>query len=260
MTAPASAPTVLRVPLLSDAGLHHGFTTRAHGDFAWPALQTDAGRARLRALGAEVGFDPELTITADQVHGATVAVVHLCENCGPGNRVPHTDGLITEEPWPLLLTAADCFPVILLEPESQMVAIVHAGWRGAVGGILARALARLVKESGGKASEIRAGIGPGICAACYEVGPDVVQAAFSADLGAHVSADADMAATRFDIAGALRQQLLDARVQDRNIDAVARCTFEDPELPSFRRDGTSFRAAAVVALDKPAWPQSDHYH
>ncbi|MFY9614348.1 MAG: hypothetical protein WAT58_03020, partial [Candidatus Dormiibacterota bacterium] len=61
-------------------------------------------------------------------------------------------------------------------------------------------------------------------------------------------------------AGALRQQLLDARVQDRNIDAVARCTFEDPELPSFRRDGTSFRAAAVVALDKPAWPQSDHYH
>jgi YfiH family protein len=260
MSAQARTPTVLRIPLLTDAGLRHGFTTRAHGDFAWSALQTDDGRSRLRALGEEIGFDPELTITADQVHGATVAVVHLCENCGPGNRLPHTDGLITEEPWPLLLTAADCFPVIVYEPESQMVAIVHCGWRGTVAGILPRAVGRLIRESGGKASELRAGIGPGICGDCYEVGEDVVQAAWASGLGSQVSADADMARTRFDIAGALRGQLLDARVREDHIQAMGMCTFENPELPSFRRDRTGFRAAAVVALDKPAWPQSDHYH
>jgi YfiH family protein len=159
-----------------------------------------------------------------------------------------------------MLTAADCFPVIVFEPESAMVAIVHAGWRGTVAGILPRAVARLVRESGGRASELRAGIGPGICAACYEVGDDVVQAAYSAGLGAHVSADADMARTRFDIAGALRQQLLDARLGADHVEAVARCTFEDPDLPSYRRDKTAFRAAAVVALDTPARPQSDHHH
>jgi YfiH family protein len=260
MSAPAGTPTVIRVPLLGEAGLRHGFTTRAHGDFAWPAMQTEPGRERLAALGAEVGFDPDLTITADQVHGASVAVVHLCENCGPGNRLPHTDGLITEEPWPLLLTAADCFPVIVYEPASRMVAIVHCGWRGTVAGILPRAVARLVKESGGRASELRAGIGPGICATCYEVGDEVVRAAWAAGLGSHVSGDADMARTRFDIEGALRRQLLDARLREEHIGSVGCCTYEDPGLPSHRRDGDGFRAAAVVALDKPGWPQSDHYH
>jgi YfiH family protein len=258
MSAPTSA-AVLRLPLLSEAGLRHGFTTRAHGDFAWPALQTDEGRARLRALGQVIGFDPELLITAEQVHGGVVAVVHLCENCGPGTRLPHTDGLITEEPWPLLMTMADCFPVIVYEPEAAMTAIAHCGWRGTVAGILPRAVNRLIRESGGKRSELRAGIGPGICGDCYEVGEDVVQAAWDADLGSHVSADADMRRRRFDIAGALRQQLLDQGLRGEHIETLGRCTFEDPELPSFRRDKTRFRAAAVVALDKPSWPQSDHY-
>src|SRR3984893_14862538 len=168
MSAPAQAPPVLRSPLLTESGLRHGFTTVAAGDFAWPALQTREGGDRLAALGREVGFDPELLVTAEQVHGSTVAVVHLCENCGPGNRVPHTDGLITEEPWPLLLTTADCFQVIVYEPGEKMVAWVHGGWRGTVAGILPRAVARLVRETGGRASELRAGIGPGICGGCYE--------------------------------------------------------------------------------------------
>ncbi len=116
MTGSVQAMAVIRSELLTDAGLRHGFTTLAAGDFAWPALQTPGGRQRLKALGEEVDFDPDLMVTAEQVHGSTVAVVHLCENCGPGNRVPHTDGLITEEPWPLLITTADCFPVIVYEP------------------------------------------------------------------------------------------------------------------------------------------------
>ena len=232
------ASAVLRSPLLTDAGLRHGFTTVAAGDFAWPALQTPEGEARLRTLGEELGFDPELVVTADQVHGSTVAVVHLCENCGPGNRIPHTDGLITEEPWPLLITVADCFPVIVYEPSENTVAIIHCGWRGTVAGILPRAVARLIRETGGRASQLRAAIGPGICGDCYEVGDDVVQSAFGAGLGTHVAADATGGRKRFDIAGALRQQLLEARVADEHIDRVARCSFEDPSLPSYRRDHT----------------------
>ena len=260
MSTRAGAPTVLSLPGLAAAGLRHGFTTRAHGDFAWPALQTDEGVARLAALGAEVGFDPGLLVTAEQVHGSTVAVVHLCESCGPGSRIPHTDGLITEEPWPILVTVADCYPVIVFEPDAGMVALVHAGWRGTVAGILPRAVARLVRESGGRTSELRAGIGPGICAGCYEVGDDVVQAAFGAGLGGHVSGDADLARKRFDIAAALQAQLLETGLRAENIEILGRCTFEDAELPSFRRDHDAFRSAAVAVLDKATWPQSDHYH
>ncbi len=251
MTGSIQATAVIRSELLTKAGLKHGFTTLSAGDFAWSALQTPEGRERLQALGEEIGFDPDLMVTADQVHGATVAVVHLCENCGPGNRVPHTDGLITEEPWPLLVTTADCFPVIVYEPDSRMVAIVHCGWRGTVAGILPRAVARLIRESGGRASQLRAAIGPGICGECYEVGDDVVQAAFRAGLGSHVAADASSGRRRFDIGAALRQQLLEANLAEAHIDRVRRCNFEDAELPSFRRDHTAVRSAAVAVLDQP---------
>jgi YfiH family protein len=214
----------------------------------------------LADAGLKHGFDPQLMVTADQVHGSTVAVVHLCENCGPGNRVPHTDGLITEEPWPLLITVADCFPVVVYEPEEKAVAIVHCGWRGTVAGILPRAVARLIRETGGRASELRAVIGPGICGDCYEVGDDVVQAAFRAGLQSHVSADADLGGKRFDIAGALRQQLIESRVGGDHIDRVRRCTFEDDAMPSFRRDRTAVRAAAVVVVDKPLVVDPAHHH
>jgi copper oxidase (laccase) domain-containing protein len=142
--------------------------------------------------------------------------------------------------------------VIIHEAESGMVALVHAGWRGTTAGIVPRAVARLVRETGGRASLLRAGIGPGICAGCYEVGEDVVQAAWRAGLGSHVSADADLGRTRFDIAGALRAQLLAAGLREERIEVLGRCTFEDPDLPSFRRDHDAFRSAAVVALDRAA--------
>jgi copper oxidase (laccase) domain-containing protein len=138
--------------------------------------------------------------------------------------------------------------------------LVHCGWRGTVAGILPRAVARLIRETGGKASELRAGIGPGICGQCYEVGDDVVQAAFRAGLEGHVSADGDLARRRFDIAGALRQQLLEFNLLPGNIDRVDRCTFDDRALPSYRRDHTAVRAAAVVVLEKPLVVDPTHRH
>lgn len=258
MTA-ATSP-LLTLPGLTAAGLTHAFTTISSGDLSDAALETAAGRQSLAQLGAQLGFDARAAITAEQVHGSTVAVVHLCENCGPGSRLPHTDGLITEEPWPMLIRVADCFPVIVYEPDAKVVAMVHCGWRGTVAGVLPRAVHRLVRESGGRLSELRAGIGPGICANCYAVGDEVVLAAWQAGLGSHVSADADGVGRRFDIAGALTDQLIDAGLRPEHVERLARCTFEDPALPSFRRDGTAFRVAAVAILDKP--PQADlrHHH
>jgi copper oxidase (laccase) domain-containing protein len=107
---------------------------------------------------------------------------------------------------------------------------------------------------------MRAGIGPGICGDCYEVGQEVAQAAWSSGLAAHLSADAKGSSYHFDIGAAVTQQLLDCGLGQKNIERVLRCTFEDPALPSFRRDGTAFRVAAIALLDKP--PQADlrHHH
>lgn len=259
MTASSSAP-LLQLPGLLTSGLPHAFTTIPSGDLSDPALETDAGRASLGHVGRQMGFDAAQVVSAEQVHGATVAVVHRCENCGPGSRVPHTDGLITEEPWPLMIRVADCFPVILYEPSAKLVALVHCGWRGTVAGILPRALARLIRESGGRLSELRAGIGPGICGECYQVGQQVARAAWDAGLGPSVAADADGSRFRFDIAGALTGQLLDAGLTVEHIERLDRCTYEDPALPSFRRDRTAFRVAAIAVLDKPAQAGLSHHH
>jgi YfiH family protein len=242
------AETLLKLRSLESAGLVHAFTTLATGDMSWSALQTPAGQRDLARLGAELGFDPAMLVTAEQVHSSTVAVVHLCDNCGPGNRIPHTDGLITEEPWPLLITVADCFPVILYEPRAPMLALVHCGWRGTVAGILPRAVQRLVREAGTGPSTILAGIGPGICAGCYEVGEDVVHAARDAGLGSHVSADAAGQHSYFDIAGALLEQLLDAGLTPDHVEQLGRCTLESSDLPSYRRDHSAVRAAAVALM------------
>jgi len=251
---------LLTLPGLSSAGLPHAFTTVADGDLSDAALATPEGQACLGRLGERLGFDPGDVVTAEQVHGSTVAVVHLCDNCGPGNRIPHTDGLISEEPWPLLIRVADCFPVIVYEPRARVVAVVHCGWKGTTAGVLPRAVGRLLKESGGRVSEMRAGIGPGICGDCYQVGQEVARAAWSSGLAAHLSADADGRRYHFDIGAAVRQQLVDCGLQPQHIERLPRCTFEDPGLPSFRRDGTAFRVAALALLDKP--PQADlrHHH
>ena len=244
-----SAPTLLTLPLLSEAGVKHGFTTLAAGDMSWSALQTDAGWRNFEAVCGPLGLSARDTITAEQVHGTMVAVAHLCENCGPGNRIPHTDGLITEEPWPLMVVVADCYPVILYEPRAPMLALVHCGWRGTTGGILPRAVARLQRESGGAARDVLAGIGPGICAGCYQAGGEVADAARRAGLAEHLAPDAEVSRWRFDVAGALRQQLHECGLQPSHIETLGRCNFEDVSLPSHRRDGTSVRAAAIAALE-----------
>jgi YfiH family protein len=257
MSKPAVNVTVGQIGLLRRVGLRHGYTTRAHGDFAWRALEDPEGKARLAALGQEVGFDPALLVTAEQVHGTMVAVAPLPHEAGIagapiGRRIPHTDGIITGEPWPLLVTHADCFPVIVLEPDERAVALVHCGWRGSLEGILPRAVERLVQETGGRRSAMLAGIGPGICASCYEVGEEVVQAAWDADLGSHVSSDASGGGRRFDIGGALVEQLLGCGLAEDHMERVDRCSFEDTELASYRRDRNGVRNATVVVVD----PQS----
>jgi copper oxidase (laccase) domain-containing protein len=81
---------------------------------------------------------------------------------------------MTDEPGVLLaVAAADCVPVFLVAPDTRAVAVLHAGWRGAAGGVLERGLARLVEDLGATLDEMHVHFGPAICGSCYEVGPEV---------------------------------------------------------------------------------------
>jgi polyphenol oxidase len=84
------------------------------------------------------------------------------------------DGLITNVPGILLgVLAADCFPVILVDPKRRAVGVFHAGWRGTVKRIVEKGVGEMHRWFGTEAPDLRAAIGPGIRSCCYQVGPEV---------------------------------------------------------------------------------------
>lgn len=122
-----------------------------------------------RALGCRA------SVVGRQVHGARVVVVDsspVSGVCIAGD----ADGLASDRAGVLLaVTTADCVPVYLLEPDSRAFAVLHAGWRGALEGIVEQGIRALEVLNGVARAELRVHMGPAICGDCYEVGPEVLQ-------------------------------------------------------------------------------------
>jgi polyphenol oxidase len=144
---------------------------------------------------------------------------------------------------------ADCPGVLLVDPERRALAVVHSGWRGTVAGVVPAALAALVQQHGAEPERLRAAIGPGISAARYDVGEEVV-AAMSAlfPVGAGVVHRSDDGRAHVDLQAAIRAQLLTGGVPAASIETLSRCTYDDATLFfSHRRDGGSTGRHALVA-------------
>jgi len=91
--------------------------------------------------------------------------------------LPQGDALITQEPGVLLsVRGADCMPVLLADPRRRAVAAIHAGWRGALAGIVEITVGEMIRIFDSKPGDLLAAIGPSIRACCYEVGDEVVNA------------------------------------------------------------------------------------
>lgn len=159
--------------------------------------------------------------TLTQIHSARVLVADRPGLAGEG------DALVTERSGvPLSVRTADCYPILLADLESRVVAAVHAGWRGTSARVVVAALERMnAMRRISSLDRVWAAIGPGIGACCYEVGPEVAQLFGQEHAG------------RLDLAEANRRQLLEAGVPDRNIDLLRHCTRCDAErFYSYRRD------------------------
>lgn len=179
---------LLQFPIFDDIPhFHHAITTRdggfSRGEFSGLNLAFHVGddaetvRRNRRALASELGFDAEKLVAAQQVHSNNCAIV-TAQDAGRGaldwdSALPDTDALIcAERDLPLLILVADCAPILLVEPKTRIFAVVHAGWRGAKDKIASRAVRQMI-ELGADVNQIRAGIGPCLCAENLEVGRDV---------------------------------------------------------------------------------------
>lgn len=164
----------------------HGFFTRRGGVSTGPFASLNCSlsspddpahvaenRARVaRALGATA------LLGCTQVHGAAVAAVTTPWEPGQG---PRADALVTATPGlAIAVITADCTPVLLHDPAARVVGAVHAGWRGALAGVLEATVAAML-ALGATPSRITAAIGPSIRQPSYEVGPDLRDAILARD-------------------------------------------------------------------------------
>ena len=220
------------------------FSTREGGVSEGPYASLNLGRATAdepervdenrRRLCAEVGAQPEALAMNYQHHSADVLRARA------GSRGERGDGLWTEERGlPVLALAADCLPIALARANGAKpaVAVLHAGWRGLVGGIAAEG----VKTLGG--GLVAAMIGPGIGPCCYEVDEEVA-APFRRAFGMGLYRDG-----KLDLWGAAERALRAAGVA--RVDRVDLCTACNPDrFFSHRRDdGLTGRQGVLGVID-----------
>ena len=193
--------------------------------------------ARWRDLLQALAF--ETIVHARQVHETRI-VVH--EQLGTGVREVEgsADGHATADSGVLLaVTVADCVPIYLLDEDVRAVALLHGGWHGIAAGILPRGITLLGTSWRTDPRRLLVHLGPAICGACYEVGPEV----FSA-LGVEVPSRA----TPVDVRGVLAQQAEAAGVPPENITVSGLCTLcGDGNLFS-HRGGRSERQVAFLGI------------
>ncbi|HKP25109.1 MAG TPA: peptidoglycan editing factor PgeF [Dongiaceae bacterium] len=171
---------MITLGVLSDLpSIRHGFMTRAGGvsEGIYASLNCGLGsddeQARVlenrRRVLQMAGIPANTLLTAYQVHSPDVLVVE--EEWREGPR-PKVDALVTaRKNVAIAASSADCVPILFADPEARVVAAAHAGWRGAVGGVL-QATVKQMCALGAKPERIRAGVGPCIGPASYEVGPE----------------------------------------------------------------------------------------
>jgi YfiH family protein len=223
--------------------IRHGFFTR-HGGVSEGIYQTlngglgsndapDRVTENRRRMAATLGVLPSHLVTAYQIHSSEVVVAR-----SPWSRqeAPRADGVVTCVPGMAVgVTTADCGPVLLADSAGGVVGAAHAGWKGALNGIIEATVAAM-EQLGAKRERIAAAIGPAIRQPSYEVGPEFVARFLRDDDGnARFFAPAERPGhALFDLPGYVLARLFRARVG--RIEDLGRCTYADPAMFfSFRR-------------------------
>lgn len=189
-------------------------------------------------LRAGAGLEPGRICNVRQVHGDRIVTFQE-----PVRPLPEADGLITDVPGlGLAVRTADCLPLILHDPVTPAVGVVHAGWRGTAARIAATAVAAMTAAFGTDPDRLRVGFGPCIRLHQYEVGPEFRER-FPDEV---ITISGRL---HFDLALANRRQLRAAGVRPDNIMDCGICTFTDTHYHSYRRDGLAAgRILTVVQL------------
>ncbi len=221
-------------------GIKHGFFTRAGGassgvfeglncGFGSSDQHDVVGINRARVATA-MNVTPEMLLGVHQIHSAKVMII--------GDE-PHTsseaDGLVTDKPGVALsVLTADCQPVLFADAKAGVVGAAHAGWKGALGGVLEETV-NAMEQLGAEKANISAVIGPSISQRNYEVGPEFAEAFLDSDAAyARFFANGNGDRMQFDLPGFGLFRLREAGIGEATW--TRHCTYDDPDrFFSYRR-------------------------
>ncbi|TGE01480.1 peptidoglycan editing factor PgeF [Methylobacterium nonmethylotrophicum] len=235
--------------LTPHAGIRHAFFTRQGGvsEGLYASLNGGLGsgddpdrvRENRRRMTAALGLAPETLVSLYQVHSAEAVIVER-----PFAERPRADAMATRVPGVALgILTADCGPILFADPVNRVVGAAHAGWKGALSGVIEATLATM-ENLGAKRAGITAVLGPTIGASAYEVGPEFRERFEAADPGnARYFATSPERATHslFDLPAYIVARLKAAGIGEAaNLNL---CTYAEPDrFFSYRR--TTHRAEA----------------
>jgi YfiH family protein len=231
----------LSAPGLDAAGVRHGFFTRQGGVSTgiYASLNCGPGSrdapenvAQNRARVAELlGVEANRLLTLFQMHGTEAVVAEK-----PWKTLPEADAIVTAKPGLAIgILTADCAPVLFCDAKAGVIGAAHAGWRGALSGIV-EATVKAMEKLGARPERIVAAIGPAISQKAYEVGAEFV-AQFVAEEPESASfflTDEGSGEPHFDLVAYVGARLERAGVGA--IDDLGICTYcEETRLFSYRR-------------------------
>ncbi|TAI61124.1 peptidoglycan editing factor PgeF [Bradyrhizobium sp. Leo170] len=253
----------LASPLLSAIpGLRHAFFSREGGvsEGIYAGLNGGIGSndaadnvaENRRRMAERLGVGPDRLLTLYQVHSPDVVVA---TTPWASDARPKADAIVTRtENLAIGVTAADCGPILFVDPNARVIGAAHAGWKGALTGVL-ESTVEAMERLGADRSGIVAAIGPLIRQHSYEVGPEFV--------ARFLEADADNALfflpgereghAMFDLGGYIRMRLENAGIL--MIDDIGIDTYSDERFYSYRRsvhrkEGDYGRHVHAIALEK----------
>ena len=225
------------------ARIRHGFFTRSGGvsQGVYASLNGGVGSndapdkvAENRArMAATLGVAPDRLLTAYQIHSPDVVVA---DQPWTRDSRPRADAIVTRtRALAIGISTADCGPLLLADAEAGVIGAAHAGWRGALTGVIEAAIAAM-EQLGAERSRIAAALGPTIRQPNYEVGPEFVARFLAADAdNARFFAPSDRAGhAMFDLAGYIADRLQRAGIG--KFEDLGLCTYAEPaRFFSYRR-------------------------
>jgi len=189
----------------------------------------------------EISIHQDQIAFTDQIHSARAIVI---EQSGIYSK---SDALITARKGLFLaIQAADCFPIFLYDPKNQIIAAIHAGWRGVVDGIIENTISSLCTVFSTDSSDLFAAVGPGLQRECFEVREDVYNLVDRKYMTQHP----DRTKKFFDLQSLIEDRLINIGIIKEHVDLIPLCTkCENNLFFSYRRDkAQSGRMMGIIGL------------